>query len=332
MTKVSKKNDDNPLISIIVPVYNVEKYLQKCIESIINQTYTNIEIILVDDGSNDKCPKICDEYLKKDNRISAFHKKNGGLSDARNYGIKEAKGEYISFVDSDDFVDNNYIEEMYKIIKEDDSDIAITSNRVIYSSKTIDKSNGERITLKPKDALKRMLLDDGIDVSANFKLYKKSLFDNVKFPLNRWYEDAATTYKILDKTEKISFYSVATYNYFMRDNSISRNKFSEKKLDLILSTNEMSDYISKKYPELTFACERRKIYAYMSVLSQLAVTDLKYPKIQKDLIKYVRKNGMKFLFSKSVALRDKIGIFCCYFGFEFYKMSWNLYLKLTGRK
>ena len=133
MTKVSK----NPLISIIVPVYNVEEYLDKCVESIVNQTYKNIEVILVDDGSPDNCPKMCDDWAKKDKRIKVIHKKNGGLSDARNKGIDESKGEYLSFVDSDDYITDNYVELLYNIISKEHADISMAKQYVVYPKKTI---------------------------------------------------------------------------------------------------------------------------------------------------------------------------------------------------
>ena len=122
------------LISIVLPIYNVENYIEKCMESVLNQTYKNIEIILVDDGSPDNCPIICDQYVKEDNRVKVVHKENGGLSDARNAGIKVANGDYITFIDSDDYVDKDYVEFLYNTIEETDADIAIGGHRVIYDS------------------------------------------------------------------------------------------------------------------------------------------------------------------------------------------------------
>lgn len=258
------------LISVIIPVYKVEKYLKKCIESVQKQTYSNIEVILVEDGSPDDCGKICDEYEKKDKRIKVIHKNNGGLSEARNFGIDKANGKYITFIDSDDFVDDVYVEELYKVLISYDADMAIGAHRVLYSEKVIDKSTNECYCADSETILEKILYDDGIDLSAWAKLYKIELFKNIRFPKGRLYEDAATTYKLVDLSTKIAVKSTAIYNYVIRKDSISNNNFSEKKLDLITSTNEMTEYIKNKYPQLTKGCNRRLMYAYLSTLTQLA--------------------------------------------------------------
>ena len=259
------------LISIVLPIYNVENYIEKCMESVLNQTYKNIEIILVDDGSPDNCPIICDQYVKEDNRVKVVHKENGGLSDARNAGIKVANGDYITFIDSDDYVDKDYVEFLYNTIEETDADIAIGGHRVIYDSgKIIEKETHENSVLEPKKVLERILYDDGIDLSAWGKLYKRYLFNDIKFPKGRLFEDSATTYMLVDKANKIAINSISKYNYIIRKNSISNAKFSPKKMDLITSTREMSEYVKNKYPDLKNAANRRLMYAYLSTLSQLA--------------------------------------------------------------
>lgn len=321
------------LISVIVPIYNVEKYINKCIDSIINQTYTNLEIILVDDGSPDNCGKICDEYAKKDNRIKVIHKENGGLSDARNVGIKNAKGMYITVVDSDDYIEQKYIEILYKSIKENETDIAIGSHKVIYENGTIiDKSTNEENVIESKNVLKRILYDEGIDLSAWAKLYKKELFYSIQYPKDRLYEDAATTYKLIDASNKISIISKPIYNYMIRNNSITNNDFSKKKMDLIISTEEMATYIKEKYPDLEKATKRRLMYAYLSTLTQLSKSKQKYPNEQKQLIDYIKKNGKEFMLDNDAPMRDKIAIISLSFGFWFYKLSWRLYEKITRRK
>ena len=327
MEKVSK----DPLISIVIPAYKVEKYLEKCIDSVINQTYTNLEIILVDDGSPDNCPKICDEYAKKDSRIKVIHKENGGLSDARNKGIEIASGEYISFIDSDDYISQNYVEMLYENIKKYDSDIAIGGHKVLYDDgKIINRYTNEEFCISPKEALNKILYDDGIDLSAWAKLYKKDLFENIKYPVGRLYEDSATTYKLIDLAKKVSVHSVPIYFYIMRSESITNNNFSEKKLDLITSTKEMTEYIQIKYPELKAGCDRRLIYAYLSTLTQLTKSKVKYPKIQNELILFIKKNQAKILMDKRVPKRDKLGILSLNLGFNFYKLSWNFYSIFRG--
>lgn len=329
MEKVSKKS---PLISVVVPVYKVEEYLNRCVDSIIVQTYKNLEIILVDDGSPDNCGQICDDYAKKDRRIKVIHKENGGLSDARNNGIELSKGKYITFIDSDDYIENNYISVLYKSISSNNTDIAISSHKVVYDNGVvINKATEEESVLKPKEVLKRILYDDGIDLSAWSKLYKKELFDDIKYPKGRLFEDAATTYKLIDKSNKISICSFPTYNYIIRNNSITNVRFTTKKMDLITSTEEMTDYVKIKYPDLKQAADRRLMYAYLSTLSQLAMSDKTFPEEEEKIIRYIKKNGNKQLMDKNVPLRDKIGILCARVGFDFYKIVWSIYTKFTGR-
>lgn len=223
-----KKND---LVSVVVPVYNVEKYLRRCIDSIILQSYINLEIILVDDGSLDSSGNICDEYLKKDKRIKVIHQKNGGLSAARNTGIKKSIGKYICFIDSDDYVEKDYVKIMYDKIILDDSDIVICNYKRIYENKELlcnaDKFHTEYF-LTP---------------SAWNKFYKKNLFDDVKYIENKYYEDLGTTPILIMKSSKISYVSDYLYNYVQNNNSIMK-----KSNDRIFEIYDILNYI-KKYAE-----------------------------------------------------------------------------------
>lgn len=321
------------LVTVVVPVYKVEKYIDKCVESILNQTYSNLEIILVDDGSPDNCGKICDNYIKKDVRIKVVHKENGGLSDARNAGIDIARGKYITFVDSDDYIDSEYVELLYKTIKKDKSDMAISSHKVIYENGTIlKKATEEESVLKPKEVLKRILYGDGIDLSAWAKLYKIELFGEIRYPKGRLFEDAATTYKLVDKCKKISIISKSTYNYIIRKNSITNVNFSEKKMDLIISTEEMCNYVKEKYPDLEMAANRRLMYAYLSTLTQLIKSNKKNEKVEKKLYDYIKQNSKMILRDKNVPKRDKVAIISTKFGLGFFKIMWNIYEILTGRR
>lgn len=324
--------EKDKLVSIVVPIYNVEKYIKKCVSSIIKQTYKNIEIILVNDGSTDSCYEICNEYLKVDKRIKVIHKKNGGLSDARNVGIINSKGKYITFIDSDDYVDNNYIDLLYTSIIKNDADISIVSHRVFYDTKQIDKSTGEEFCANSKEILEKILYDDGIDLSSWGKLYKIELFKNIKFPVGRLYEDSATTYKLVDLSKKISVCSKPVYNYVIRNNSISNSPFDEKKLDLIISTKEMTDFIKEKYPELEKAANRKMMHAYLSTLSQLSMSNKKFPNEKNKIINYIKKNRASILKDKKVPKRDKIALITTVFGFKTYKFMWNMYRKITGRE
>ena len=240
------------LISVIVPIYNVEKYLKKCIDSIINQTYKNLEIILVDDGSPDNCGKICDEYAKNDKRIKVIHKKNGGLSDARNAGIDIAKGKYIGFVDSDDYIVSDMYEYLYNILIENSSDISICDYEYYYEKNNIiGKSNNVKIneTVDKKEALRR-LMGNSIGNYAWNKLYKRDLFNDVRYPVGKKMEDCGTTYKLFYLSNKITIGNERKYYYLQRDDSILHKKNFSFYKDFFELTLEKYKFIKEKYPEI----------------------------------------------------------------------------------
>lgn len=323
----------NDLISVVVPVYNVEKYLKRCIDSIKAQTYKNLEIILVDDGSPDSCGKICDKYASDDGRIKVIHKENGGLSDARNAGINIASGKYITFIDSDDYITHNCVEVLYNAIIFNDSDISIGLHVIEYDNKKTSYRyvNQKNTVIDSKKALEKILYDEGLDVSAWGKLYKLDLFDKIRFPKGRLYEDSATTYKLVDKAKKISLVNKYIYYYAIRKNSISSCNFNEGKMDLVYSTKEMTDYIQQKYPELINGCERRLMYAYLSTLTQLAKSQeqKKYVDTKKVLMEYIKTNGKRVLADKKIPKRDRIGIILCMMGYPVFRVAWKLYEKIN---
>lgn len=242
---------NQPLISIIVPVYKVEKYLEKCIQSIINQTYNNLQIILVDDGSLDNCGKICDEYAKKDNRIEVIHKTNGGLSDARNVGISKAKGKYIGFVDSDDYIEKSMYEDLYNLIEENQSDVCICNfYNVVGNNKSLKNPDNGIQKYNKIDILREILIDSKIQSYAWNKLYKKELFDNIKYPVGKKYEDIGTTFYILEKCNKIIVTGTPEYYYLNRADSIVNNVNEKTIIDYIELITERYDYIEKNLKEL----------------------------------------------------------------------------------
>lgn len=330
MEKVS-----NDKITVVVPVYNVENYLDRCVKSICNQTYTNLEIILVDDGSTDNCPTMCDSYAREDYRIKVIHKRNGGLSDARNAGIDIATGKYISFVDSDDYIETNYLEVLYYLIKKYNSKISMVDIiRRFDNGKVINNSTYEEFKMSQKEFFKKMLYGErDLDNSASAKLYDLTLFKDIKYPIGRLYEDTATTYKIILKCNIIPVKSEPLYCYMIRDTSIVQCAFSETKLQIIESTKEMTRVVRKKFPDLASACLRKEAWSYLSTLSQLSLSNVKNKDVEKKLTKFILDNRKKLLSDKKISYRDKFGIICLSFGFKFYKFSWRLYTKIIyGRK
>lgn len=319
------KNQD--LISIIVPVYNVENYLDRCVDSIVKQTYKNIEIILVDDGATDNSGKICDKWSKSDDRVKVFHKKNGGLSDARNYGIKNSTGKYLTFVDSDDYIDKEYVKYLYSLIKKDDYDISIAQQTIVTkNNKKESASLIKEVSYKKLEAIKHLLLEDSFTVSACAKLYKRELFDNIEFPKGKLYEDNGTMYKIFDNVEKVICSSRPVYYYVIRDSSITTQKFTQKKLDIIYLTDEMEKYLNK-YFELSDIIFRRKVKVRLTILRQLATNNLSNSIFYKDIKKYFRKNIRKIISNKYISKKEKLVILIFLLNKNLFKFMCNYYTK-----
>ncbi len=239
------------MISVIVPVYNVEKYLERCIDSILKQTYSDLEILLIDDGSSDNSGKICDEYAKKDNRIKVIHKKNGGISDVRNVGIENAKGDYIGFVDSDDYIADDMFETLYKLSNENNADISIVSFYEMYNGRLIGVRDDKTLTKMDKqEALKELLIDTNIQSYMWNKLFKKELFDNLRFPLGKNFEDIATVLLIFERANKVVLLQEPKYYYLRRDDSIVGHRTNKTYLDYLEVVYDKYLYLKDKYPKI----------------------------------------------------------------------------------
>lgn len=317
------KKNGLPLVSIILPVYNVEKYLPKCLDSLTNQSYSNIEIIAVDDGSADGSGAVCDSYAEKDRRISVIHKQNGGVSDARNRGIAAAKGDYITQADPDDFVDGDYVEYLYGLISEHNADISVCTHRIIKGKKTYRSYNLKKDeTLSSKESVEKLLRNDGIDTSAWAKLYKRSLFGGILYPKGKIFEDHATTYKLLMKAETIVSGRESKYNYILRGNSIVRSPFSPSKLDMIEVTDKMCEEILRVYPELAEAALRRRVYSRLSTLNQVINCE-GYDSIKKDLTGFIKANAKAVICGSAAQIRDKTACALVCVSLGLYKFVWN---------
>ena len=243
---------DEIIISVIVPVYNVEKYIRDCLDSIVRQSFTAFEVILVDDGSTDNSSIICEEYAKQDVRFVVVHKSNGGLSDARNVGLEHANGQYIVFIDSDDKVSEDYLQVLINAIIDNDADMVCCSFEEFQDEDSID--------LKPTNNTYNFELMDGktacelyygmtwtICINAWAKLYKRELFDAIRFPKGRVYEDQGTTPKLWFLSKKIVHISEAKlYKYRVRNGSISRSDFSPKAFDDVWNVEQCVEYFDKK--------------------------------------------------------------------------------------
>lgn len=244
----------NELISIIIPVYNVEQYLEACIESVIKQSYSNIEIILIDDGSTDSSGAMCDALKLKDSRIRVLHKKNGGLSDARNFGIENAEGDFMVFVDSDDIVSDNFVEYLYALVKDTETDIGICDPIHCYPGENTDfVKETNRSIFKSEDAIAEMLYQKSFLVAAWGKIYKRKFFQNIRFPFGMLFEDSAIMYKVFEQAESIVYGDAKLYGYMHREGSITTKKFSKRDCDILKIVSEISKYMEGRSDILTNA-------------------------------------------------------------------------------
>ncbi len=240
------------LISVIIPIYNVEKLLERCIKSVICQTYSYLEIILVDDGSSDKCPYICDKWAKRDSRIKVIHKKNGGLSDARNEGMKNAMGEFIGFIDSDDWIAPEMYERLYNAIITDHSDIAACNVEMVWE----DNSQNRMLTkqnscILNKEEAQSALLDESIlKQPVWYKLYKKTIIENIFFEKGKYHEDVFWSFQAIGNANSVSIIDYIGYYYWQRSSSIMGEKYSLKRLDAVEGKCKRQEYFKLHFPEL----------------------------------------------------------------------------------
>ena len=302
-------------VSIIVPVYNVEQYLRKCINSILSQSYKNIELILVNDGSTDNSGKICDEYAEKDKRINVIHKTNGGLSEARNVGIENSTGSYLSFIDSDDYIDVDMIELLYYACVDNDCDIAVCGKYIEkedgnYYLKNITKKSR---VLSKNDTLKSILLNQLVDVSACDKMYKRDLFKNIKFPKDKYFEDMGTIYKIIDKCNKVYHIRLPKYHYIQRNQSITKSKFDNRYNDMNEHKKDFLKMISKKeYRNIYKYCLAFELQILLTIINEYHrssdLDKMNFLLIYDNAYKELRIKKNKFLFNIHISVKKKLMI------------------------
>ena len=283
----------NKLLSVIVPVYNTFEYLDKCVDSIVEQTYSNIEILLVDDGSTDGSGKKCDEWAKKDKRIKTYHKKNGGLSDARNYGIKHAGGEYIGFVDSDDWVDEKMYEELLNGCEKYGTDVGCCNRIRVFR-----KSSREEAAIKKSgyvnniDAMAFIL--KYFDPSACNKIFKKKLFLDIEFPYGKIYEDIGTIPYVISKANGMYLSSLFGYYYNqINGDSIIHREFSAKKMDYYHHLKKWHDFLKEKYPNLNMLSDYYYALSITAIITDIYAHRRKFRDDYKLLLETLKKIDYK---------------------------------------
>lgn len=302
----------NDLISVVVPVYKVEKYLRRCIDSIIFQSYKNIEIILVNDGSPDNCPRICDEYAMKFSNVYVIHQKNRGLSAARNTGIEASKGNYITFIDSDDFINNNMLMELKKNMDDNKSLLSMCSFLEVHSTEVSNHKSLKKKDIKilNDNQAMNMLLNNQKTCVAWGKLYDIKLFDEVRFPVGKICEDMFVTPVIFRKAKKVIVDAREMYFYNQKGSSITRSNFNYKKLDMVEATYLWKQITDKYYPELSEKAHMHYLTTVINTCIYLAKQNDTYGKSTfKKYVSTIMKNYEYFMKSNYVRKNDKFKAF-----------------------
>jgi len=241
-----------PLISVIVPVYKVEAYLDRCVESIVSQTYQNLEIILVDDGSPDNCGRMCDEWAKKDSRIQVIHKENGGLSDARNAGMAVASGEYIGFVDSDDWIDRLFLETLHDCIQTTGSDIAACGIHTFYEGDAdLPAASDAPDAIYCTEEAMRLLIANQLRQVVWNKLYKRQMMADIPFAVGKLHEDEFWSYQVIARAQHIAVSAYSGYHYFQRGESIMGVCYAPRRLDAVEAKVLRQAYLEEHFPQIS---------------------------------------------------------------------------------
>ena len=312
-----------PKISVIIPVYNSKKYLSQCVDSVLNQSFKNFELILIDDESSDGSDLECDEYLKKDNRVVVVHQKNSGVSSARNAGLDIARGKYIAFIDSDDYIANDYLEVLYNALEKTNSDLAVAYHTRFFTDKINDIKNindtGRLLIVDSLDKFYKSFNERGnIDVVWN-KLYKKELFDGLRFPVSRRYEDVYLIHRLLTKCE--SFCIIDKHLYFYRQHA-SSFICNNNKVDLLWTYASLINFYSTEYINNSFLT--LNIYNAIKLARELRINkknnkELNYYRELSCLRKVLKRVIKKRIISIKFSIIVLLFLFCepiCYLVFD----------------
>ncbi|NTU88407.1 MAG: glycosyltransferase [Actinobacteria bacterium] len=305
-----------PRISVIVPVYKVERYLDTCVQSIFAQTYTDFELILVDDGSPDCCGDLCDAYAKEDARVRVIHKENGGLSSARNVGLEICIGEYVAFVDSDDWLAPSYLERLLIGIEEPGVDISVCG----YIP--VDEEGAEvaaSLNLVPKfytpaQAIETVLYERDFDTSAHMKLYKRSLFSDMRFTEGILFEDFDVLYRLFARCERIYYIGACLYFYRIRSGSIMTSEFSSAKLELVAIAKRILDFVDADFPEIHSAAVYRYVVSVLATLRGLVLSNEQDKEEIQRMVSEVRAYKREFLADPNASDHKKISLRCASLG------------------
>lgn len=323
------------LVSVIIPVYNVEKFIKQCLLSVMNQTYQNLEIVVVNDGSKDSSGNICYELAQKDNRVKVYDKKNGGVSSARNFGLKHVNGDYLMFLDGDDMLTSNAVEVLLETIQKYQADMCIGK------SKTVSETSNIKCELMPKNnnikvfdaegAIENALYEVDFSMSSNVKLYKRSALKNISFPVGKTFEDLSTIYKVFLNCTKIVYINFYVYYYFLRTGSIVSSLNPLKNIDYLEAASEVQNFVVENYPQILEAANYKLFGAAMELF-------VKYPYSEKQLSiqnkkdktiiwKIIKKYRGRILINRKSRTKYRILALISYFGQTILRIFYKTFAK-----
>ena len=333
-----------PLISVIIPVYNTPNTIERCLLSVWAQTYSQLEIILVDDGSTDISGDICDRLSARDPRTRVLHQPNQGLSGARNAGLALCHGQFVTFVDADDTVSPYLLTDLYRLIQRHHTKAAFSAISEVYPD------GREHLVANPhlptrlstERALKAMLAEDGFTMAMGGKLFARSLFRHIEFPLGKLHEDVGTTYRLILACPEVSYTARPLYYYHQNPASITHQSFRRQKLDLITLTDQMCDELQVRFPDLNPDLRRRRCHARFSILRQLVLISPRrqpaaeftrqtglspdeFYHLRQDLVRYLRDHRNDILKNPTATRRDRLAMRSLLLGLPAFTAAWQLY-------
>lgn len=299
---------NEPLVSVIIPVYNVERYLARCVDSVLAQTYRNFEVILVDDGATDGSGALCDAYARKDARVRIVHKDNGGLSDARNAGMQAAHGEYYAFVDGDDWIAEDYIAYLCSLMLENHAQITVCGYQKVYEmgQNSVGSADTSVRVYDTEEGLFHLLYQRGMISSAWGRLFQAALFCDICFPKGKLHEDVAVMYRLFDKADKIVCGDAKKYFYFQRRDSIVNKAFDRRRMDYLSFTDECILYMEEKHPDLTKAAVSRHFSACFDLLSSMGFDKKNHADAYSKIVHEIRKYRKMVLFDAQARLKNRL--------------------------
>ncbi len=323
------------LISVIVPVYNSEKYLNRCVDSILAQTFTDLEVILADDGSTDGSGEICDAYADMDDRVVVLHKANGGLSDARNAGLDIASGDYIGFVDSDDYIEPDMYERLYNVLTEHGADISVCSRHMEYEPEGRSVSWAKEkslMDLTAEQAMKMMISNSDFNVAVWDKLYKAELFSDIRFPVGKLYEDNYVTVQVFHKSSLISYLPVPLYHYVQRPESLMNVDTVDSIKDAVDAKRFIRDFADEYNPTVLESADIWLTVEYAASLNRCLKNGFSVSPELKDALKAsARRDWPRCLTDKTIDSKAKVQITLLRLDLNLYCTIFALWKRVTGK-